>query len=178
GLVLGEGAGMYVLEDFDHARARGAEILAEFAGAGMSADAGDIVLPSDTGAASAIQAALDDAGLNADEIDYINAHGTATPANDPTETRDTESVRRTRGFAGRVLHQVRARPRARRRRGDRVDRRDRCVARSSCAAHGQLPRSRSGMRPGLRTEHRTRTQSARRAVERVRVWRFECGGGA
>jgi len=92
GLVLGEGAGMYVLEDFDHARARGAEILAEFAGAGMSADAGDIVLPSDTGAASAIQAALDDAGLNADEIDYINAHGTATPANDPTETRAIRKV--------------------------------------------------------------------------------------
>ncbi|WIG56650.1 MAG: 3-oxoacyl-[acyl-carrier-protein] synthase, KASII [Rhodanobacteraceae bacterium] len=87
GLVLGEGAGMIVLEDFDHARARGAEILAEFAGAGMSADAGDIVMPSDVGAARAMSAALRDAHLNADDIDYINAHGTATPANDPTETR-------------------------------------------------------------------------------------------
>jgi nodulation protein E len=92
GLVLAEGAGMFVLEDFDHARARGAEILAEFAGAGMSADAGDIVLPSDAGAAKAMQAALDDAGLNADEIDYINAHGTGTPANDPTETRAIRKV--------------------------------------------------------------------------------------
>jgi nodulation protein E len=87
GLVLGEGAGMIVLEDFDHARARGAEILAEFAGAGMSADAADIVMPSDVGAARAITATLRDAQLSAQDIDYINAHGTATPANDPTETR-------------------------------------------------------------------------------------------
>jgi nodulation protein E len=87
GLVLGEGAGMIVLEDFDHARARGADILAEFAGAGMSADAGDIVMPSDVGAARAMTAALRDAQLAATDIDYINAHGTATPANDPTETR-------------------------------------------------------------------------------------------
>jgi nodulation protein E len=87
GLVLGEGAGMLVLEDFDHARERGAEILAEFAGTGMSADAGDIVLPSDAGAARAITAALKDAQLDPVDVDYINAHGTATPANDPTETR-------------------------------------------------------------------------------------------
>ena len=92
GLVLAEGAGMFVLEDFDHARARGAEILAEFAAAGMSADAGDIVLPSDTGAARAIQSALDDAQLNVGEVDYINAHGTGTPANDPTETRAIKKV--------------------------------------------------------------------------------------
>ncbi len=92
GLVLAEGAGMFVLEDFDHARARGVEILAEFAGAGMSADAGDIVLPSEAGAAKAIQAALDDAGLNASDVDYINPHGTATPANDPTETRAIRKV--------------------------------------------------------------------------------------
>lgn len=92
GLVLAEGAGMFVLEDFDHARARGAEILAEFAGAGMSADAGDIVMPSDLGAARAMQSALDDAGLDAGDIDYINAHGTATPANDPTETRAIRKV--------------------------------------------------------------------------------------
>lgn len=92
GLVLGEGAGMLVLEDFDHARARGAEILAEFAGAGMSADAGDIVMPSADGAAQAMHAALADARLNAADIGYINAHGTATPANDPTETRAIHKV--------------------------------------------------------------------------------------
>ncbi|WHZ20216.1 MAG: 3-oxoacyl-[acyl-carrier-protein] synthase, KASII [Rhodanobacteraceae bacterium] len=92
GLVLGEGAGMVVLEDFEHARARGAEILAEFAGAGMSADAGDIVLPSADGAAQAMRAALADAQLDAEDIDYINAHGTATPANDPTETKAIHKV--------------------------------------------------------------------------------------
>ncbi|MGA9341251.1 MAG: beta-ketoacyl-[acyl-carrier-protein] synthase family protein [Rhodanobacteraceae bacterium] len=92
GLVLGEGAGVFVLEEFDHARARGADILAEFAGAGMSADAGDIVMPSVDGAARAMQAALDDARLDAIQVDYINAHGTGTPANDPTETKAIRQV--------------------------------------------------------------------------------------
>jgi nodulation protein E len=92
GMVLGEGAGIFVLEEYEHARRRGAPILAEFAGAGMSADAGDIVLPSETGAARALAAALGDAGLAPTEVDYINAHGTGTPANDPTETRAIRRV--------------------------------------------------------------------------------------
>lgn len=87
GLVLGEGAAVFVLETLEHARARGAEIFAEFAGAGMSADAADVVFPSDAGAALAIRRALADAGMDADEVDYVNAHGTGTPANDPAETR-------------------------------------------------------------------------------------------
>ena len=87
GVVLGEGAGVFVLEEYEHARARGATILAEFAGAGMSADAGDIVLPSEVGAARALSAALADARLHADDVDYVNAHGTGTPANDPTESK-------------------------------------------------------------------------------------------
>ena len=86
GLVLGEGAAIFVLETLEHAQARGATILAEFAGAGMSADAADIVFPSEIGAARAIERALHDGGLNVSEIGYINAHGTGTPANDPTET--------------------------------------------------------------------------------------------
>jgi len=92
GMVLGEGAGIFVLEEYEHARARGATILAEFAGAGMSADAGDIVLPSMQGAARALAGALADARLDAHEIDYINAHGTGTPANDPTETKAIRHV--------------------------------------------------------------------------------------
>jgi nodulation protein E len=92
GMVLGEGAGIFVLEEYEHARRRGAPMLAEFAGAGLSADAGDIVLPSETGAARALAAALRDAGLDAEAIDYINAHGTGTPANDPTETRAIRRV--------------------------------------------------------------------------------------
>ena len=87
GMVLGEGAGMFVLERLEDAKARGAKIYAELAGFGMSADAGDIVFPSEEGAAAAIADALDDAGLPSDAVDYVNAHGTGTAANDVTETR-------------------------------------------------------------------------------------------
>jgi len=87
GLVLGEGAGVFVLETLEHAQARGATILAEFAGAGMSADAADIVMPDASGAARAMRAALGQAGLSPQDVDYINAHGTGTAANDATETR-------------------------------------------------------------------------------------------
>lgn len=86
GMVLGEGAGIVVLESLEGAQARGARIYGEIAGFGMSSDAGDLVQPSADGAARAIRAALRDAGLNPDDIDYVNAHGTGTPANDPTET--------------------------------------------------------------------------------------------
>ncbi|MCO5160929.1 MAG: beta-ketoacyl-[acyl-carrier-protein] synthase family protein [Mesorhizobium sp.] len=86
GLVLGEGAGIAVLESYDHAIARGAPILAEFAGAGLSADAADIVAPTVEGPAAAIRACLADAGLAPEEIDYVNAHGTGTKANDEIET--------------------------------------------------------------------------------------------
>lgn len=92
GLVLGEGAGVFVLETLEHARSRGAVILAEYGGAGMSADAADIVQPDAAGAARAMRAALADAGLAPDDIDYVNAHGTGTPANDPTETRAIRSA--------------------------------------------------------------------------------------
>jgi len=92
GLVLGEGAGMFVLESMDHARARGATVLAELAGFGCNADAGDIVAPSAEGAAAAMALALRDAGLAPTDIDYVNAHGTGTLLNDPTETRALRQV--------------------------------------------------------------------------------------
>ena len=85
GMVMGEGAAIFVFEDYDHARARGAEILAEVIGFAMTSDASEIVMPSVTGAARAIAGALRDARINADQVDYINAHGTATAANDKTE---------------------------------------------------------------------------------------------
>jgi nodulation protein E len=85
GMVQGEGAGIFVFEEFEHARARGAEILCEVAGFAMSSDATDIVMPSKNGASRAMAGALADARVNADQVGYINAHGTGTAANDKTE---------------------------------------------------------------------------------------------
>ena len=85
GMVQGEGAGIFVFEDYDHAKKRGAEILAEVAGFAMTSDASDIVMPSKQGAARAIAGALHDARLNPEDVCYVNAHGTGTAANDKTE---------------------------------------------------------------------------------------------
>jgi 3-oxoacyl-[acyl-carrier-protein] synthase II len=87
GFVLGEGAGMMVLEEYEHAKARGARIYAELAGFGMSADAGHITAPSMDGPRRAMQGALKNAGVNADEVQYLNAHGTSTPLGDINETQ-------------------------------------------------------------------------------------------
>jgi len=86
GLVLGEGAAMVVLETREQAMARGAPIYAEVLGFGMSADAGDIMAIDPDGAARAMRSALNDAKTNAEEIDYVNAHGTGTALNDRVET--------------------------------------------------------------------------------------------
>jgi nodulation protein E len=85
GMVQGEGAAVLVLEAEEHARARGARVRAEIVGFGMTADAGDIVVPSVDGASRAISAALADAEMDPAEVGYVNAHGTATAANDRTE---------------------------------------------------------------------------------------------
>ncbi|MEM9344491.1 MAG: beta-ketoacyl-[acyl-carrier-protein] synthase family protein [Pseudomonadota bacterium] len=85
GMVQGEGAGVFVFEEMGHAKARGAEILAEVVGFSMTSDASDIVMPSKQGAARAMQGALKDARLNREDVGYINAHGTGTAANDKTE---------------------------------------------------------------------------------------------
>ena len=85
GMVQGEGAGIFVFEEYERAKKRGAEILCEVAGFAMSSDASDIVMPSKAGAARAMAGALKDARLNREDVCYINAHGTGTAANDKTE---------------------------------------------------------------------------------------------
>jgi len=92
GFVIGEGAGMLVLENLEHAVARGARIHAELVGFGMSADGADITAPDAAGAARAISEALRDGGIDPSEVDYVNAHGTGTRLNDKTEVAALRSV--------------------------------------------------------------------------------------
>ena len=90
GLVIAEGAAVFVLESFEHAQRRGAEILGEIAGFGITSDAGHITDPSADGAARAMAQALE--GVDKADVGYINAHGTGTRANDPTETAAIKMV--------------------------------------------------------------------------------------
>ncbi len=92
GFVMGEGAGILLLEEYEHARKRGAKIFAEICGVGMTSDATHITQPSVDGPARAIRLALEEARMRPDEVDYINAHGTGTPLNDVTETEVVKRV--------------------------------------------------------------------------------------
>lgn len=87
GFVMGEGAGILFMETLESAKARGAEILAEIVGYGSTCDAYHITAPASEGAARAMKAAMEEAGIDKTEVGYINAHGTSTPANDSTETK-------------------------------------------------------------------------------------------
>ena len=96
GFVLGDGAGVVILEDYEMARARGADIYCELAGFGMSGDAYHMTQPGGGGASRCMSAALRDAGVSVDDVQYINAHGTSTPVGDVAETR---AIRDTFGTA-------------------------------------------------------------------------------
>ncbi len=123
GFVIGEGAGIVVLEEYESARKRGAPILAEVLGFGMSSDAYHISAPSEDGdgAIRCMRAALQDAKLNPEDVDYVNAHGTSTPAGDSVETLAIKGVfgthaEKDHGF----FDQIHVRSPARGRRGVRV----------------------------------------------------------
>ena len=92
GMILGEGGAMMILEPLEAAKARGAKVYAEICGSGMSSDAHHLTQPTVSGPARAMRAALRDAGLQPEQIGYINAHGTGTPGNDPTESRAIREV--------------------------------------------------------------------------------------
>ena len=151
--MFGEGAGVVVLESLEHAQARGANILVELAGAGWSFDAYDQTAPAPELEAYAMKLAMERGGRQLTDVTYVNAHGTSTRLNDPTETRAVKlafgdlayklAVNSTKSMTGHAITGCR---------GGRVHRVCHDVGERRHSSHHQLPDSRSSMRPRLRAE--------------------------
>ena len=174
GMVLGAGAAVFVLEEADFARARGAEALAEIAGYGTSTDAKDPVRPDAQGAAACMRNALSDAGVEADDIDYVNAHGTGTIVNDATESEALGArLRQAAVGASDFLDETDPRPCARRRRRARTCRDDRRRARECRAADHQLARGRRQMPRRCRAQRGASPADPHRPDQFLRFRRYQ-----
>ena len=153
--MLGEGAGVLVLEEYEHAKKRGAKIYAELVGFGMGADAYHMTAPNVDGPKRSMKAALRNAGVNADQVQYLNAHGTSTPLGDVNETNAIKLAFGDHAKqAGRQLDQVDDRPPARRRRRHRVGVHRAGAAPPDVAADDQHLQPGSRVRPGLLRQRR------------------------